>query len=133
MKDIDPATRIRYQLKDERERRGLSQAKLAALLRRSPVTIGSWERGDRHVHLPDLMQWAAALDLEPALIPKGARQAADPLQVMAVCNQVRDAYVVALQLLTDITQGQLNGCVVEDCSLGHPEDGPAITADLVLA
>lgn len=90
-------TKMRLQLRDERMRRGWSLTKLAQRIKRLPITIGSWERGDRHPSGRELMNWVAGLGLEIQLVPAGASGPVDPVAVAGLCERIEDlAYVAQL-------------------------------------
>lgn len=83
-------TAMRLRLRDERMRRNWSLATFARRINRLPITIGSWERGDRHPSARELMNWVAGLGLEVQLVPAGTQGPVDPLQVVDVCERVED-------------------------------------------
>lgn len=58
-----------------REFKGLSQEALAELLGRDQPFVSKIERGQRRITVLELMSWAAALDLDAAVVLKGAAEA----------------------------------------------------------
>ena len=69
MGELEPNSLIRH-LRDERQRRKLSQAQLGEMLGVPQSQITRIERGASDIRLSTLVEMAHALGLEPVLIPK---------------------------------------------------------------